>query len=741
LKELRGFLGLSGYYRKFIRHYAILSQSLTALLKKGVFFVWTDAQDTAFQVLKNALSTAPVLALPNCSLPFIVETDACDVGIGAVLSQQGHPLAFVSRALGPENKSLSVYEKEYLAILLAVQQWRPYLQTTEFIIRSDHKSLVHLTDLRLHTEWQQRALTKLMGLQYSVQYKKGALNGAADALSRKLVDTSPVMMATTLKPVWLDRVAASYASDVQIQQLIQHLAVDSSADPPYSLTGGLLHWQGRLWVGPDKDLQRTIIQAFHDSPVGGHSGFLVTYRRLLSLFKWSGMKSAVREYVQHCHICQKAKPERTLPAGLLQPLPIPPVPWEMATMDFIDGLPQSRQFNCILVVVDKLTKYAHFVPLRHPYTATKVAEAFIDNVYKLHGLPQSLVSDRDPVFTSQFWQSIFKATGTQLRLSTANHPETDGQMERVNQSIECFLRCFISAYPSQWSRWLSLCEFWYNTNWHSSLGKSPFEVLYGHQPRYFGISASTTIASSDTEAWLRERSLVLAAVRQHLLQMQQHMKHQADKHRSERVFSVGDLVFLHLQPYLQSSVEKRANHKLAFKFFGPYRIVARIGQVAYKLELPATSRVHPVFHVSQLKQCLGPGQQVLPHLPPADSMFQVPVRVLQRCIRQQDLCTVVQVLVQWSGWPESLVTWEDLETMRQQFPGVSAWGQADSQGGGMSMTRTHLSLRTRGKALDEAQEEKQGPGGRGGRPPSWRITSGTRSKPSDSVIVDYLYIL
>jgi hypothetical protein len=262
------------------------------------------------------------------------------------------------------------------------------------------------------------------------------------------------------------------------------------------------------------------------------------------------MKSAVREYVQHCHICQKAKPERTLPAGLLQPLPIPSGPWEMATMDFIDGLPQSRQFNCILVVVDKLTKYAHFVPLRHPYTATKVAEAFIDNVYKLHGLPQSLVSDRDPVFTSQFWQSIFKATGTQLRLSTANHPETDGQTERVNQSIECFLCCFISAYPSQWSRWLSLCEFWYNTNWHSSLGKSPFEVLYGHQPRYFGISASTTIASSDTEAWLRERSLVLAAVRQHLLRMQQRMKHQADKHRSERIFSVGDSVFLHLQPYL-----------------------------------------------------------------------------------------------------------------------------------------------------------------------------------------------
>jgi hypothetical protein len=166
---VRGFLGLSGYYRKFIRHYAIICQPLTALLKKGSLFVWTEAHEAAFQVLKEALTSAPVLALPDYTSPFVVETDACDVGIGAVLSQKGHPLAFVSRALGPKNRGLSVYEKEYMAILLAVQQWRSYLQVGEFVIKTDHKSLVHLTDQRLHTEWQRRALTKLMGLQYTVQ--------------------------------------------------------------------------------------------------------------------------------------------------------------------------------------------------------------------------------------------------------------------------------------------------------------------------------------------------------------------------------------------------------------------------------------------------------------------------------------------------------------------------------------------------------------------------------------------
>jgi hypothetical protein len=298
-------------------------------------------------------------------------------------------------------------------------------------------------------------------------------------------------------------------------------------------------------------------------------------------------------------------------------------------MDFIDGLPVSRQYNCLLVVVDKLTKYAHFIPVRHPYNASKIAEVFVDNVYRLHGMPQNLVSDRDPVFTSHFWQFVFKATGTNLKMSTANHPETDGQTERVNQSVECYLRCFISAHPQHWAKWISLCEFWYNTNWHASLGKSPFELLYGRQPRYFGITATDSIASGDTDDWLQERVVILDSVRQHLLRMQQRMKAQADKHRTEREFAVGEEVFLKLQPYIQPFVARRANHKLAFKFFGPYQIMERIGQVAYKLKLPESSRVHPVFRVSQLKPCIGPPHQVLPQLPSPDDLFRFPVSILQ----------------------------------------------------------------------------------------------------------------
>lgn len=401
------------------------------------------------------------------------------------------------------------------------------------------------------------------------------------------------------------------------------------------------------------------------------------------------MKSMIRSYVRDCHICQMAKPERSHPAGLLQPLPVPSEPWEVATMDFIDGLPTSNHFNCLLVIVDKFSKYAHFIPLRHPYTASTVADLFVKNIYRLHSMPLSLVSDRDPVFTSIFWQSVFKATGTQLKLSTAHHPETDGQTERVNQSIECYLRCFISAHPQHWVKWISLCEFWYNTNWHSSLGKSPFELLYGRQPRYFGISASDKIATVDVQTWLQERTLVMASVRQHLLRMQQRMKHQADKSRRERTFAINDQVFLRLQPYLQSTVAKRANQKLAFKFFGPFKILDRVGQVAYKLDLPHTSRVHPVFHVSQLKPCVGPGTQVSQTLLDTDAMFQIPTQVLQQRVKQRGNRAITQVLIQWSGTPADQATWEDLDGLHQQFPYAPAWGQAGTQGRGIVNGPTH----------------------------------------------------
>jgi hypothetical protein len=271
-----------------------------------------------------------------------------------------------------------------------------------------------------------------MGLQYAIQYKKGINNVAADSLSRRPPHSSHLLTISVVQPAWIALVAASYVDDDQVQCLLQQLALNPRSSDTYTLNKGILRYKGHISVGGDFSLQTRIISAFHDSPLGGHSCFPVTYRRLVCLFSWSGMKTMVREYVRCYHTCQQAKPERLPPAGLLQPLLVPSGPWEVATMDFIDGLPVSGQYNFLLVIVDKFSKYSHFVPLRHPYTASKVVELFVNSIYCLHGMPHALVSDRDPIFTNQFWQVVFRATGTELQLSTTHHPETDGQTERVN---------------------------------------------------------------------------------------------------------------------------------------------------------------------------------------------------------------------------------------------------------------------------------------------------------------------
>lgn len=225
----------------------------------------------------------------------------------------------------------------------------------------------------------------------------------------------------------------------------------------------------------------------HSSPLGGHSGIPVTYQKLKQLFFWPGMHAATTAFVRSCDICQQAKLDRSPYPGLLQPLPLPTATWQVISMDFVEGLPPSGSANALLVVVDMLSKYAHFIPLRHQFTAATVAHLFMEHIYRLHGMPVAIVSDRDKIFTSNFWQSLFSLVGTTLQMSTAYHSQSDGQTERVNQCLEMYLRCFAQACPSKWVQWISQAEFWYNTSPHSSLGRSPFEVLYGFPPRHFGI--------------------------------------------------------------------------------------------------------------------------------------------------------------------------------------------------------------------------------------------------------------
>jgi hypothetical protein len=308
IKELRGFLVLSGYYRKFVRNYGLLSKPLSNMLRKGVPFCWAPEAESAFQSLKEALITAPVLALPDFSRQFIVETDASDLGVGAVLIQGDHPLAFVSKPLGPKTRGLSTYEKEYMAILLAVEKWRSYLQHAEFLIRTDHSSLSCISDQRLHTPWQQKVFSKLIGLQFKIVYRKGVENKVADALSRRPHQELSVLAMSSSQPLWMEEIQAAYENDAQARKLLEQLVLAPDGDTHFTLRDGIIRFDNRIWIPDVPELQKKILQALHSSSVGGHSGIPVTLRRLRQLFHWKGMKTMVRTFVQECQICQQAKP-------------------------------------------------------------------------------------------------------------------------------------------------------------------------------------------------------------------------------------------------------------------------------------------------------------------------------------------------------------------------------------------------------------------------------------------------
>lgn len=286
-------------------------------------------------------------------------------------------------------------------------------------------------------------------------------NRAADALSRcPQPATGELAAISVCLPTWLQEVQFGYRADPRAQKLLTQLVAEPEKAPKkFTLEDGIIKLNGRIWVGSNGPLQQKIITALHASAIGGHSGFGVTYRRLRTLFAWPGLKDEVRQFVDACAICKQAKPERYRYPGLLEPLPVPPHLWHTVTMDFVEGLPRSAGFNCILVVVDKLSRYAHFMPLSHPFTAYQVAQTYVSNIYKIHGLPAAIVSDRDKVFTSNLWKELFRLTQTRLQMSSAYHPQTDGQTERINQCLETYLCCFAHACPTKWQAWLHWQSF------------------------------------------------------------------------------------------------------------------------------------------------------------------------------------------------------------------------------------------------------------------------------------------
>jgi hypothetical protein len=282
-KDHRAFLGLAGYYRKFIKHYGLISKSLTDLLKKNTHFSWTPQHQQCFDQLKQALLTAPVLALPDFTQEFTVETDASDKGIGVVLMQKGHPIAYLSKALSKKAQTLSTYEKECLAIILAVDKWKAYLQHQMFTIATDQRSLIHLGEQKLLDGMYHKAFVKLLGLHYKIAYKKGLENKAADALSRKSSHTEIHALCVSTSR-WLEIIVEGYQQDDHSKQLLSELALSGTNDKGFTLSNGVIRYKGRIWLGNHKEAHQAVFLALHDNRLGGHSGIASTYNRIKALF-------------------------------------------------------------------------------------------------------------------------------------------------------------------------------------------------------------------------------------------------------------------------------------------------------------------------------------------------------------------------------------------------------------------------------------------------------------------------
>ncbi|KAL1556703.1 hypothetical protein AAHA92_12288 [Salvia divinorum] len=537
-----------------------------------------------------------------------------------------------------------------------------------------------------------------MGYKFVIEYKRGITNKAADALSHQheseenqpegaVLDVSREGQPTAAQDEAREQffmVAAKPIPDVMrllrdetatLPELVELVTKIRAGEAPSHLAwaDGLIYFNRRVFVSPNSRAKRPLLDEHHSSPLAGHPGHERTFRLLAAGFFWPKMRKDVKNFVEECVVCQSTKYLTRKPAGLLQPLPVPSQVWEDVSMDFITGLPQSRGYTSIMVVVDRLSKYAHFASLPTRFDALRVAQLFVNTVVRHHGFPKTLVSDRDSVFLNATWEEMMRLSGTKLHFSTAYHPQSDGQTEVRNRDLEQYLRAFTADKPSKWANFLPWAELALNCFHHAGLGTSPYRALYGRDPPSLVAAPPPAKTPPNVAEMIRQRGELLVTLRRNLQRAQQKMTDVANRHRRHVEFEVGDLVWLKLQPYRQHSVAKSLSAKLSRRFYGPFEVLERVGPVAYKLRLPKGSRIHNVFHVGLLREFIaGTGDVDGVRLPPEfveGRPVVRPVGFLDEKVIWREGKPEKQVLVRWED-DEATPTWDPFEAMGQRFPDI-----------------------------------------------------------------------
>ena len=589
ISEIRSFHGLASFYRRFIHNFSTIMSPITDCMK-GVSFTWTAEASKAFSTIKDKLTSAPILVLPDFNSPFELHCDASKLGVGAVLSQHGRPVAFYSEKLAGARGRYSTYDVEFYAIVQAVKHWRHYLAHKEFILFTDHVALKYLGSQdkisSRHASWT----AYLQQFTFVIKHQSGKLNKVADALSRRhaLVSTLRVSIPG------FECFADLYPTDPYFSSVWMDLTHGVHSD--FSFIDGFIFKNNRVCV-PACSLRLQIIQELHNE---GHVGRDRTLKLVTDSYFWPTLRRDVERFVSRCTTCQRGKGHASN-AGLYLPLPIPTQPWSDISMDFVLGLPRTQRGNdSIFVVVDCFSKMVHFIPCRKTTDAVQVAQLFFREIYRLHGLPQSIVSDRDSRFISHFWRSLWKLFKTKLDMSSAYLPQTDGQTEVVNRSLGNMLRCLVGDNLRSWDSVLCQAEFAHNHAHNRSLGFSPFKVVYGFVPR--GPLALSTLPQPGefhgrAVELIDELSVVHARAQDNLQGTAIKYKRAADKHRREVNFQVGDQLWAVLT---KDRFPIGQYNKLKDRKIGPVAVVERINANAYRLALPPHVHTADVFNVKHL---------------------------------------------------------------------------------------------------------------------------------------------
>ncbi|GKA46530.1 putative nucleotidyltransferase, ribonuclease H [Tanacetum coccineum] len=482
--EVRQFLGLAGYYRRFIKEFSLISKPLTKLTQKNKPYVWGDDEEEAFQTLKLKLCSAPILSLPEGSEDFVVFCDASLKVFGAVFMQREKVIAYASRQLRKNEENYTTHDLELGAVVFALRLWRHYLYGTKCTVYTDHKSLQYILDQKELNMRQRRWIELLSDYDCVIRYHPGKANVVADALSRK--DKEPIRVRALVVTVHNNLPGQIRNAQVEAckEENIGAEGFRGEGEPFEVRSDGTKCLKGRVWLPLFGGLRDLIMLESHKSKYSIHPGSDKMYHDLRKLYWWPNMKADIATYVSKCLTCAKVKAEHQKPSGLLQQPEIPVWKWERITMDFITKLPRTPSgYDSIWVIVDRLTKSAHFIPMNEKYKMEKLTRLYLKEIVCRHGVPVSIISDRDPRFASRFWRSLQKSLGTNLDMSTAYHPETDGQSERTIQTLEDMLRACVIDFGSGWDKHLPLAEFSYNNSYHASIKAAPFEALYGRKCR------------------------------------------------------------------------------------------------------------------------------------------------------------------------------------------------------------------------------------------------------------------